>query len=149
MSFSIEVWQIWIVAGILLFIAEIFVPAFLMGSLGLGAWAAAIAAGFGAPFAGQIAAFTITMVVVFFLARPFFNKTLAKFDQPIKTGVQALIGRDALVIEAINNVTNQGRVKIAGETWKAQSATGNAIPDGTQTIVQRIEGATAFVTIKE
>lgn len=146
---SIELWHVWIVVGIVLFIAEIFVPAFLMGSLGIGAWAAAIAAGAGASFTGQILAFILTMVVVFFMVRPFFNKTLARFDQPVKTGVQALIGRDALVIEPIDNVTNRGRVKIGGETWKAQSANGQPIPDGTTVVVNRMEGVTVFVTNKE
>lgn len=149
MPFTFELWQVWIVVGIALFIAEIFVPAFLMGSLGIAAWVAAIAAGFDASFTFQVTAFTVTMLVVFFLARPFFTKTLARFDQPIKTGVQALIGREAMVIETINNATNQGRVKIAGETWKAQAATGSSIPEGTRTVVQRIEGVTAFVSIKE
>lgn len=145
----IELWHVWIVVGIILFIGEMFTPLFLLGSLGVGAWAAAIAAGFGAPFAGQVAAFIVTMVVVFFLIRPFFNKTLARFDQPLKTGVQALIGRDALVIEAIDNVTNRGRVKIGGETWKAKSVDGQPIPDGAQTVVTRMEGVTVFVTNKE
>lgn len=149
MSFDIEIWQVWVVLGIVLFIIEMFMPAFLMGSLGIGAWAGAIAAGFGASFTGQVAAFTATMVVVFFLLRPFFNKTLSRFDHPAKTGVQALIGRDALVIEVIDNVTNQGRVKIAGETWKAQSAHGQPISAGVVTVVQRIEGVTAYVGIKE
>ena len=149
MPFDMEIWQAWVVVGVILFIIEMFVPAFLMGSLGIGAWAGAIAAGFGASFAGQVAAFTVTMVVVFFLLRPFFNKTLSRFDNPAKTGVQALIGRDALVIEPSDNVTNQGRVKIAGETWKAQAANGQSVSVGTVTIVQRIEGVTAFVTIKE
>jgi len=149
MPFDMEIWQAWVVLGIILFIVEIFVPAFLMGSLGIGAWAGAIAAGFGASFAGQVAAFTVTMVVVFFLLRPFFNKTLSRFDNPTKTGVQALIGRDALVIEPIDNVTNQGRVKIAGESWKAQSVSGKPVANGVVTVVQRIEGVTAFVGTKE
>jgi membrane protein implicated in regulation of membrane protease activity len=145
----IEAWHVWIVIGIILFIGEMFTPAFLLGSLGIGAWAAAIAAGFGMPFAGQVAAFIVTMVVVFFMIRPFFTKTLSRFDQPLKTGVQALIGRDALVIEAIDNITNRGRVKIGGETWKARSVDGQPIPDGTHTVVDRMEGVTVFVTSKE
>ncbi|HMO04367.1 MAG TPA: NfeD family protein [Kiritimatiellia bacterium] len=149
MMVNIELWHVWIVIGIVLFIAEIFVPAFLMGSLGIGAWAAAIAAGFGAPFVGQVAAFIVTMVVVFFLLRPFFNKTLARFDQPVKTGVQAMIGQDALVIEPIDNITNRGRVKVGGETWKAKSVSGQPIAEGEHVMISRLEGVTVFVTNKE
>lgn len=149
MPFDLEIWQVWVVLGIILFIIEMFVPAFLMGSLGIGAWAGAIAAGFGISFAGQVAVFTVTMILVFFLLRPFFNKTLSRFDHPTKTGVKALIGRDALVIEPIDNVTNQGRVRISGETWKAQSVSGKPFPSGVVTVVHRIEGVTAFVEPKE
>lgn len=143
---GLQIWHVWIIAGILLFIMEIFVPAFLMGSLGLGAWAAAVAAGFGLSFTIQLSVFAVTMLVVFFLLRPFFNKTLARYDNPTKTGVQALIGKRALVTEPIHNITNQGRVKIGGELWKACSANGQSIPEGAHVEIQRVEGVTVFVT---
>jgi len=146
MPVELQIWQIWVVIGIILFIIEIFVPAFLMGSLGIGAFAAAIAAGFGASPTLQFAVFAITMVVVFFLLRPFFNKTLARFDNPAKTGVHALIGREAVVIEAIDNLTNSGRVKIGGENWKALSSSGQKIDAGAHVNVQRIEGVTVYVS---
>lgn len=149
MPFEVDVWQIWIIAGIVLFIAEIFLPAFLMGSLGIAAWAAAIAAGLDLSLSAQVLVFSITLLVVFFLARPFFNRTLARFDQPLRTGVQALIGREALVVEAIDNTTNRGRVKIGGETWKAQTASGTPMAEGARATVERIEGVTVFVNPKE
>lgn len=146
MTGHIEIWHIWVVIGIVLFIVEIFVPAFLMGSLGIGAFAAALAAGFGATFSLQLAVFAVTMIIVFFLLRPFFNKTLARFDSPVKTGVHALIGREAIVSEGIDNLANHGRVKIGGEFWKALSADGRTIDPGAHVKVQRIEGVTVYVS---
>jgi len=146
MPTELEIWHIWIIAGIILFIVEMFVPAFLMGSLGIGTWAAAIAAGFGASMTVQLLVFALTMIVVFFLLRPFFNKTLSRYDATAKTGIQALIGKNALVTESINSVTNQGRVKVGGELWKACSVSGQPIAEGTRVEIQRIEGVTVFVT---
>ena len=143
---DLQIWHLWVIAGIILFIIEIFLPAFLMGSLGIGAWAGAIAAGFGASVTIQLVAFSATMLVVFFLVRPFFTKTLSRFDTPLKTGVQALIGKTALVTEPIDNTTNQGRVKVSGEFWKASSSDHKPIAQGTRVEIQRVEGVTLFVT---
>jgi membrane protein implicated in regulation of membrane protease activity len=145
MDGSFQIWHVWVVLGIVLFIVELFTPSFFAASLGVAVFGVAIAAAFSASPTVQMAIFVVTAIAVFFAARPFFMRTLRGGALETRTGVQALIGREALVVEPIDNTVNAGRVKIAGEFWKAASADGRPVPDGSTVVVERIEGVTAVV----
>ena len=140
-----EMWHLWVIAGIVMFVLEIFTPVFIEASFGVGCFAAAIAAIAGVDFKLQLLVFAITVLAVFFGVRPFFQRYVVRYSEPRKTGVEALIGRTCKVIETINNVENTGRVQIGGETWKASSENGETIEAGETVIVKRIEGVTAYV----
>jgi membrane protein implicated in regulation of membrane protease activity len=61
-----------------------------------------------------------------------------------RTGVAALVGRQAVVLERIDG--HSGRVKLAGEVWSARSYDpSHAIEPGRTVDVVSIEGATAVV----
>lgn len=141
-------WQIWIIAGIAFFILEIFTPGFLVASLGVGAFLAAIASAFGWSLAIQIVALALGVALTLILIRPLLYKQ-GKDAGSKPTGVDALIGKDALVSEDIRNALNKGRVRIGNEDWKALSEEGVDIDKNTQVTVARIAGATAYVSMKK
>lgn len=61
----------------------------------------------------------------------------------------SVIGKVAVVTEAVDNIAAQGAVKVGGVVWTARSSTERPIPAGTQVRVDRIEGVKLFVTPAE
>ena len=53
--------------------------------------------------------------------------------------------KEGIVLEAIDNIRNTGRIKADGLSWAARSETGIIIPENTKIIIVRIQGVTAFV----
>lgn len=144
-----HLWSTWIVAGILLFILEMFVPGFVIASLGFGAITAGFAATFQISFKLQLLFFCLGTLVSFFTFRPIFLR-FEKKHGGLKTGVDALVGRTALVIQEIDSTKGTGRVKIGGEEWKAVT------PDSHKTVsagefvsVLSVEGVKVVVEIIE
>ena len=56
-----------------------------------------------------------------------------------------MIGKKATVIETIGEASSAGRVELGGETWKALSATGESISEGTEVEIERLESLTVWV----
>jgi membrane protein implicated in regulation of membrane protease activity len=65
----------------------------------------------------------------------------------IKTNVDDLIGRDALVIKGISKY-GKGEVKIRSQIWTAISDTDEEITENTECVIIRIEGVKAVVRKK-
>ena len=79
--------------------------------------------------------------------RPLVKKFLHK-SKSNETNLDRLIGETAVVVEAINNVTGAGQVKIQGNYWSARSSDGSEIPVDTLVTFEKIEGNKAIVSIK-
>jgi len=143
-----EIWHIWIFIGIALLIVEIFTPGFFVGSVAVGAMAAAVAAAAGGSATIQTLSMAVGILITFIFIRPIVYNFLG--SSPSKqTGVYALIGQEAIVLSQIRNCTNEGRIKIRGEEWKACSLTGEIIEEGEIVVVKRIEGVTAYVVARK
>ncbi len=140
-----ESWHYWIIVGILLIITEIFTPGFLFASFGLGAFGSGLTAYLGFGFKYQLLAFSAVTMFIFFGIRPIYKKFFSRFDDQRKTGIEALLGKDAIVTEPIVNSDNGGRIQIGGENWKAMSENNEDIEAKETVIITRIEGATAYV----
>ncbi len=142
---ALEVWHIWVLAGIGLMILEIFTPYFLLGSFGIGAFAAAVAAFLDLSLKIQLGVMAVTVLVVFFTIRPLFVRYLYRFDDQKKIGVNALVGAIGKVSEPIT-AQAPGRVKVGGDDWLAFSADGAAFAAGAAVEVTRVDGAKIYVT---
>jgi len=146
MNIHLEPWHIWLIIGIALFIIEIFTPAFVAGSLGVGAILSAIGAvAFNLSFNMQLVVFGVFSLLSFFAIRPIFLKYLDKSE--IETNVDAMIGRQGVVIKPIEK-GQYGYVKIDGDQWRAV-AEDNALVIEKDAIVKvvKIEGNTIFVEL--
>ncbi len=141
---GMEPWVWWLVAVGVLSIAEILTGVGLVfGMLAVGAGAGAVSAAAGAPAGLSMIIASLVSVAMLLGVRPIARKHLQQ-PRSVRTGIAALVGSDALVIEQVNGV--DGRVKLAGEIWSARSYDGQAVHDaGTIVSVLGIEGATALI----
>ena len=140
---GIEAWQIWVIAGIILCIIEIFTPGFFLMALGAGCF---VAAG-GSLFSGlnwQIVFFLAGSVVFFFVARKLFVP--GKREPKDKFGMERLVGKSGSAIGAITS--DSGYVKVGGEKWPARTEEHTTIPDATTVEVFDFHGNRLMVREK-
>lgn len=64
------------------------------------------------------------------------------------TNVDGLIGREALVTAAVDNLAGCGQIKVNGMEWTARSQSGEPIEQGALVTIDRVEGVKAFVSKK-
>ena len=64
----------------------------------------------------------------------------------VPTNADRVIGKEAEVIEIINNLKATGAVKVSGATWTARSSDESVIALGEIVRIDRIEGVKLFVT---
>ncbi len=104
-----------------------------MGTMGLttiwfagGALVAILAALLHAPVIVQIVLFFLVALVLLIFTRPvavrYFNR------DRVKTNVESIQGKQAIVTEEIDNLHAAGKVTVGGQEWSARNA------DGTQVI---------------
>ena len=141
-----EIHHYWIIFGIVLMIAEIFTPGFLLASFGIGAFGGSLFAYWDYEFKVQLFVFSAVTMGVFFGIRPLYNKYFHKLDDQRKTGVNAFLGNNYKVTENINNSENSGRVQVGSESWRARSENNELFETGDLIKVNKVEGSTLFVS---
>ena len=138
--------QLWLIAGIVLFILEIITPGFVLANFGVAAMAAAVAAWLGADMTVQVIVFVVTCLISFVTVRPLLSRTL-KSGKETLTGYQAVVGRVALVTDEIPEPPSAGRVQVDGDSWRAMSDAGQPIAVGATVKVVRVESTTVYVEL--
>ena len=108
-----------------------------------GALAALVCALANGPLWLQITLFIVVSVLCLLAVRPMAKKYLNGRVQP--TNADRILGVEAQVTEAIDNIRGKGAITIGGLTWSARSQNGEAIPTGALVKVLRIEGVKVFV----
>ena len=139
-------WTLWVGLALILGIIETTTLDLVFLMLAVGAAGGAVVAAIGAPFLVQALAAIAVSVAMLGVVRPIAKRHL---HQPIteRTGVAALVGRRAIVLERVDGTG--GRVKLAGEVWSARSYDGSVIEAGASVDVVEIQGATALVFAAE
>ena len=112
-----------------------------------GSLAALIAALLGGPLWLQILLFVAVSVGLLAMLRPFVRKYLR--PRISRTNVDAVVGTQGFVTEAIDNVAASGQVKLGAMPWTARSTSGEPIPTGTRIRVDRVEGVKVYVSPAE
>lgn len=133
----------WLILVAVMLVIEIFTMGLTTIWFSLGAVAAAIAAGLGAPLWVQILLFTVVSVVIMILVRPFALKVMDR--NRTKTNIDEVIGQQAEVIEAIDNQREQGRVRFRGVEWMARSVDGSTMAAGDVVTVEAVSGVKLLV----
>ena len=113
-------WSFWLILAIILFIAEILSPGmFFFACLGIGALLTAVVVLITLPLWLQWVVFSVFSLLSIYLIRP-IAKRFFKLKEIVKSNVDGLIGKKAIVIEAIDPM-KPGMIKVEGEMWKARS----------------------------
>ena len=137
-----ELWIIWVIAGVILFIVELFTPMLFFLNLAIAAFFAAIGAYFGLSGWWQVAIFGVSAGILLGFLRPLLIKNVQKDDTT--TGLdEKYLGQNAKTIRPTG--ATDGRVTIYGEEWGARSTDGNEIPEGVDVKIVRNEGTIFFV----
>ena len=138
-----ELWIIWIIAGIIFFIVELFTPFLFFLNLAIAAFlGGAIAAYYGLAGIWQILIFGVVAALLLCFLRPLIVKNIYREDTT--TGLdEKYFGQKAKTIMVTG--ANDGRVAIYGEEWGARSEDGSEIPEGVDVKIIRNEGTILFV----
>jgi membrane protein implicated in regulation of membrane protease activity len=142
----VDAWVWWVIVAAVLAIVEVTTLGLVFAMLAGGALAAALVDvidGDANNVILQIAAFVVVSVALLGVVRPVARRHMMQTPET-RTGVAALVGSQAVVIERVDG--HGGRVKLAGEVWTARSYDGHAVLEPGQSVdVIQIEGATALV----
>ena len=126
-----------------------------IGTMGLttiwfagGALIASIVAAIGAPIWLQVVLFFgVSFILLYFtipVAVKYFNK------DRVKTNVESMIGKQAIVISEINNLQGIGQVTVGGIEWSARTVQeGITLPVGCVVVVRAISGVKLIVEEKK
>ena len=138
---------VWLVAMVALLLLEAVVPGLVSIWFALGAFAALLSAMLNAPLWLQLFWFVLVSVAALWFTRPLVKKFVNGRVQA--TNADVVIGKDALVIEEIDNIRGTGAVSVAGKEWTARSEDADVkISSGEIVNVLRIEGVKLIVEVK-
>ena len=139
---------IWLSAAVILLIVEGIAPGLVSVWFALGALAAMVSAICNAPLWLQAVWFVLVSAVTLVLTRPLVKKYVNSRVQP--TNADALIGKDGVVVDEIDNIAGTGSVKISGQMWTARSTDENIpIAAGKIVTAKAIQGVKLIVEEKE
>src|SRR5579862_5217581 len=141
-------WIVWLIVAAVLGVAELLTMTFAFGLIAVAAAVAAAVGAFHIGLAAQLAAFVVASGAGLGVVRPYVVRHI-KQPPALRTGVAALVGRSAIVLEEVNE--HSGRVRIDGEEWSSRPYLDESlvIPVGTKVDVMQIKGATALVYPRE
>jgi membrane protein implicated in regulation of membrane protease activity len=124
-------------------IGEVFTAGFFLLWFGVGAAVAGIVSFVGLGIGWQLGAFVLTAAVLFLVSRRFAERLTRR--QPPGIGADRFVGMRGVVLEEIDNLKNTGRVRVQKDEWRADSETGDVVPEGQLIEVTRVDGAHLIV----
>ena len=141
-----EVWHYWVIIALVFVIVEMFTTGFAVMCISFGCLFGAVASALDWELKWQLLSFAIGTALAFATVRPLVYKFFYKKGQEVKTNVDALVGRRAIVTERIEDELHAGRVKIDGDDWKAISTDAEPIEVGEAVEVTAINSV--ILTVK-
>jgi len=139
-------WWSWVVVGLALLGAELFIPidfyVFFLGVAALGV-ALLTAIGLTGGTTAQLIAFSLLAVVSMVgLRAPLVARLKRSADEGV--GVETLVGEVATLLEALGP-GGLAKAELRGTTWTVRSAHGDEMPQGRRCRVERVDGLTLWV----
>ena len=137
-----ELWLLWIIAGVIFFVIEIFTPLLFFLNLAIASLITAGVAYFEIGAIWQVIIWGILSAILLLFLRPLLVKSTAQNEEA--SGIEAsYIGKEAKTIQPTNK--ENGRITIYGEDWIARSVDENEIPENTIVKIVRYENSIFFV----
>lgn len=137
-----ETWRwIWIGAAMFLGLAEIVTAGFFMLPFAVGAVLAAVLAFMDVAPAIQLVAFIASSLIALIVLQRFVRHG-DEAQHPI--GANRFVGKSAVVLEAIDRTTGEGRVRMETEEWRA-TTDADRIATGTEVRIIEVRGTRLVV----
>jgi membrane protein implicated in regulation of membrane protease activity len=137
-------WQLWVVAGLVLGVLEIKLSGFVFAWFGIGALVAGAVAALDFGLTAQTLTFAAVSLALFAASRTIFSSLLMRTaGASVKVGAEAMIGQEATVVDALPE-GGSGTVRINGELWHARSMDGK-MPAGSMVVVESVDGLKLMV----
>lgn len=138
----------WLVCVVIFAVAEIATMGLTTIWFAIGSLAALILALFGANVWIQVIVFILVSLVMILFTRPIAVKYFN--TDRVRTNAESLIGRQAIVTQAIDNLHATGKVMVAGQEWTARSDQDDIlIEEGAVTDILAINGVKLIVKERE
>lgn len=137
-----EPWIIWLIVAAFFFILEIATEGFLVFWFGIGAVASIGTSFLTENISIQIAVFAVVSILLVLSTRKLTDKMKPK---EVPTNVYTILGKKAVVSQAIDNLKGSGQIKIDGDIWSAKSESDEPIEEGTSVEILNIDGVRAVV----
>lgn len=139
---------VWLAVAIVLLVVEIITLGLTTIWFAGGALVACVAAALQADFLVQMILFLVVSVVMLFFTRPVAMRYMNK--NRTKTNSESLVGKEAVVLQEINNLKASGQVQLNGIEWTARAENmEDVIEKGAIVCIKKIEGVKLIVTRKE
>ena len=139
-------WQFWLIASGIFFIAEIITTGFLVFWLGVSGLITMCVSFFSDNLLTQTSVFVVLSALLILVTKPFVKKFVSKgTDKTEKTNAFSIIGKKAIVIKDIDSINGVGQIKVDGEVWSAEGINGSNIEKGTEVKISKIDGVRAIV----
>ena len=137
-------WILWVGLMVLFGILELATVNLVSIWFVAGSLVAMIAALMGASIWVQIVLCLVTAGILLACLQPFVRK----FVTPKKTATNAdiVLGREAYLTEAVDNIRGTGTLKLDGKEWTVRSTDQTVLPAGTLVKIVKLEGVKLYVT---
>lgn len=143
-----EMMIFWLVLLIVCIVIEVMTMGLTTIWFAGGALVAVLAALLHAPIFIQVILFFLVSFLMLFFTRPLAVKYFNK--DRVKTNVESMVGRQAIVTSEIDNLQSAGQVTLGGQEWSARSYDDNVrIPVGIVVRVAAISGVKLIVRVDE
>ncbi len=136
-------WQYWLIAAGIFFVGEIFTVGFLLFWFGIASLITMFVSFFTSNIIIQMSIFLVTSTILILSTKPLINKFMN--HKTITTNFSSLIGKDAIVVQEIDNLKGTGQIKVNGEMWTALCETNEIIPIGSEVEIIKIEGVKTII----
>lgn len=142
--FGVSAILFWLAVMVIMLIIEIITLGLTTIWFAGGALVAFVLAMLNAPLMVQIFAFLIVSLILLMFTRPIAVKYFNK--DRVKTNVETMIGRQAIVVSEIDNLQGIGRVTVGGQEWSARTVQdGITLPVGAVVIIKEVKGVKLIV----
>ena len=135
---------IWLAAAIGFAVAEAISVGLTSMWFALGSLAALLVCGLGGALWLQFTVFCAVSLLTLALLRPLAKKYFT--PKLTATNADRNIGREAVVLEEIDNLRATGQVSVGGVVWTARAEGDRVIPKGETVRIRRIEGVKLIVS---
>ena len=132
--------ELWLLAALVIAIAEVLAPGIFLIFLALGALAAALVAFLLDDIRWQLVVFAAASAIAVFFGRALYRRFLPKRDEASELG-RGPVDEHGTVVDPI--VAGRGKVKVRDTVWLAA---GPDLPAGTPILVSGREGTLLHVT---